>query len=362
MQPPNQPPWPPSQGPRGSQPQAFGPQHGHSQSPQPAHGGQQGYGQQQQGYGQQQQGYGQQHQGYGQQHPQGPGQAGVQPGFSAQPPKKKSAGLIIGIVAAVSLAAVGVGGYLWYANDQAERKETLARLCVDTTEHLSSPSDNPDTFSLQVSNVLKSCSAACERGDDPSCDQFEEHLNVMCGADPSTCEKLCKTLTAPKMKKAACDFEPDDSKPKKPKSAKPPGGGESPPVAGAFTSSAGRFSAKFPFGEPVVKSEVQSGVTWHETGSKTGLYFVSYADFPDAAKASAAMAEYLSNTKNSQASLRDLTVAGVPGKEVVFQISNESTMWLRAVVVGNRFYKVTAGNKNNKAKADEFLDSFTLKR
>ncbi len=380
MQPPNQPPWPPGQDPRGAQPQAeaygqqqqgYGqqqPQQGYGQQqPQQGYGQQQpqqGYGQQQpqQGYGQQQQGYAQQ--GYQQQQPQGPAQAGfAQPGFPAQPAKKKSTGLIIGIVAVVVLAAVGGGGYLWYANDQAERKTNLARLCVETTDQLESPSDNPDTFSLQVSNALGSCSAACERGDSASCDQFEKHLDVMCGVDPSTCEKLCKTLTVPETKKAACDFEPDDSKPKKPKKPTPSSTAETPPTGGGvFTSSAGRFSAKFPLGEPSVTSEAKSGVMWHDIASKVGGYNVMYADFPDAARANAAMAEYLSNTKGSQSSQRDLTVAGVPGKEVVFQISSEATLWLRTVVVGNRFYKIGAGNKNNKTKAYEFLDSFALKR
>ena len=51
----------------------------------------------------------------------------------------------------------------------------------------------------------------------------------------------------------------------------------------------------------------------------------------------------------------------MPGKEVIFQISKDATMWLRLVVVGNRFYKIAAGNKNDKAKAAEFLDSFELK-
>src|SRR5215207_244555 len=41
---------------------------------------------------------------------------------------------------------------------------------------------------------------------------------------------------------------------------------------GVFTSSAGKFSARFPFGEPTVKSEVQSSVTWHQTESKVGMY------------------------------------------------------------------------------------------
>jgi hypothetical protein len=105
---------------------------------------------------------------------------------------------------------------------------------------------------------------------------------------------------------------------------------------------------------------VQGGVTWNSVEGKTGLYSVSYADFSSAGAATAAMNDYLAGTRGKAASVRDLTVSGGPGKEVVFELSKESTMWLRVVVKGNRLYKVVAGNKNIKAKAYEFLDSFKV--
>ena len=42
------------------------------------------------------------------------------------------------------------------------------------------------------------------------------------------------------------------------------------------------------------------------------------------------------------------------------KISPRATMWLRMFVVGKRVYKVSAGTKNSKAKAYQFLDTFKL--
>jgi hypothetical protein len=215
MQPPN---WPPG----GPPPQAY-PQQPEQQGPGPQGQQPQGYGpqgQQPQGYGPQ----GQQPQGYGPQGqpPQGYGYA--QQGFPQQgapvaPPKKKGSGAIVAIGIVVLLAAIGGGGYyVWRYNDRLERKATLAGLCSSTSADLAKPSQDPDTFMLQLSNALESCSAACELEDDSSCSRFDKHLDTICGVDPSICAKLCKSLTVERTKQSACDHKDGASSSKKKKS------------------------------------------------------------------------------------------------------------------------------------------------
>ena len=137
------------------------------------------------------------------------------------PAKKKGSGGIVAVVAIVLLAALGGGGYYaWSYNDRLERTATLVGLCSSTSGSLSTPSHDPDTFMLQISNALKSCSAACEFGDDYSCTKFDDHLDKICGVDPSICEKLCKSLTVERTKQSACDHKDGDSSSKSSKKKK----------------------------------------------------------------------------------------------------------------------------------------------
>ncbi len=137
------------------------------------------------------------------------------------PPKKKGSGGLVAVVLILLVAAFGGGGYyVWRYNDRLERTATLVGLCSSTSGDLAKASQDPDTFMLQLSNAVKSCSLACEFGDDSSCTQFDEHLDKICGVDPSICEELCKGLTVERTKQSACDHKDGDSSSKKKKKKK----------------------------------------------------------------------------------------------------------------------------------------------
>lgn len=133
------------------------------------------------------------------------------------------------------------------------------------------------------------------------------------------------------------------------------------PAAEPFTSSEGKFSAKFPFGKPQEKvSPDHKKIEWKETKATTGMYNVSYADFATPALAQAYVDDYLKTMASKLTSNDEVTTGATKGREVVMKVSETASMWLRLFVVDKRVFKVAAGTKNDKAKAYEFLDSFAL--
>ena len=115
------------------------------------------------------------------------------------------------------MAAGGAGYYFYDKADKADRRDRLARLCEETTEALKRPSSNTDTFELQLDNALGSCSSACRFGDEPSCSQYDDHLEKLCGIDAGICENLCKKLEEGRPKEIACDHKDDEPKKSKKK-------------------------------------------------------------------------------------------------------------------------------------------------
>ncbi len=129
----------------------------------------------------------------------------------------------------------------------------------------------------------------------------------------------------------------------------------------AFTSSAGRYTAMFPFGTPDEKVVTDAkGIRWTEAKSAIGAYTVGYTDFPSNKAALAYVDTFATTMKREITSDTPVTVGDKPGRELEMKISANATMWLRFVAVDKRLYKIAAGTKNDKTKAYTFLDSFDL--
>jgi hypothetical protein len=133
-------------------------------------------------------------------------------GGMPQPPPKSGGGKVALIAIPIVLLVCVGGGVAYYMHDKADRRDRLASLCIDTRDQLKHPSGDSDTFILQLSNVLESCSGACDRDDSASCKSLDEEMGKLCSVDNDMCKKFCDTLTSPSGKKAACDHKNDKPK------------------------------------------------------------------------------------------------------------------------------------------------------
>src|SRR5262245_2279387 len=90
------------------------------------------------------------------------------------------------LVLALSFAA---GAGCGKKKDPAESK--MAKLCVEATRQISHPSNDTETFQMQLSNALQACSGGCDDGNQDSCKSLDDHISKVCGVSPSMCEQLC---------------------------------------------------------------------------------------------------------------------------------------------------------------------------
>jgi hypothetical protein len=127
-----------------------------------------------------------------------------------------------------------------------------------------------------------------------------------------------------------------------------------------FESAEGRFTAVFPFPTENKTSTDQNKVEWQEVKAKTGMYTVSYSDFPDAEKAQGYIDNFVKTMSKEITNKGDVKTGDKGGLEVEMKVSERATMWLRMFAVDKRVYKVAAGTKNDKAKAYAFLDTFKI--
>ena len=89
--------------------------------------------------------------------------------------------------------------------DPADSK--MAKLCVEATKQLASPSDKPETFQMQLSNALEACSGGCDDGNQDACKTLDTHIHKLCGVSESMCKQLCDSVKSPSLKKATCEFK-----------------------------------------------------------------------------------------------------------------------------------------------------------
>lgn len=137
----------------------------------------------------------------------------------------------------------------------------------------------------------------------------------------------------------------------------------SPKASPAFTSSAGRYAIVFPYGDPEesVKSD-PNGINWQDASSKTPSYAVQYADFTNAGEAFGTMKVFMPTRDLDRIKVdKEISVGPRPGRDLEVTIGSDGAMmWLRFIQDGRRIYKILAGNKNDRAKAMAFIESFMI--
>ena len=157
----------------------------------------------------------------------------------------------------------------------------------------------------------------------------------------------------------------------------PAAGGETPVVAAApwreFSSGEGGFTALFP-GEPKQDTNPpdQNGHSQHRYAVNRGDtgYMISYDDYAPGrmqtdtqavlARAQAAVLKAMGGTLRSE---QPLTLAGLPGREIVFDMPDHTAGRVRVYVGHDRLYQVWfAGPAGQEASADtdRFFDSVRL--
>jgi hypothetical protein len=127
----------------------------------------------------------------------------------------------------------------------------------------------------------------------------------------------------------------------------------------AHTSADGRYSATFPF-EPHEDAERRDGVVWHKTSTEIDMYAVEWADYPDAAAASAALEVFVEGLRAGGGTHQPITLVGRPAHAITTPIGSSGSMSMRTLVVDARLYKVAAFNKTDAARVVRFLESFTV--
>jgi hypothetical protein len=96
-----------------------------------------------------------------------------------------------------------------FACSDKEKENRLAKLCVETTDHLRRDSGTADaeTFQMMLSNALQACSGGCDLGDDASCKSLDGHIAKICKVSAGVCTSLCETVESKSLKKASCAFK-----------------------------------------------------------------------------------------------------------------------------------------------------------
>jgi len=134
-------------------------------------------------------------------------------------------------------------------------------------------------------------------------------------------------------------------------------------LTSAFRSAGGDYSVTFPLGTPEQTVTTDNkGVRWNEAKSSIGLYVVGYADFASPAAAQAFSASFVKSLEARTTSNQPITLGTARGRELQVTVSPTATLWMRLYPVGKRLYKVSAGTKNDRAKAYAFLDTFNVSR
>ncbi len=107
--------------------------------------------------------------------------------------------LLLAAALALSLVACKGGG-----ND--EQKKKFVDICASSMDNMKS---SPEDIQTAMSNVMLSCSKACDMGDKTSCGHIDDFMKTTCGAVASICEGMCSDDTkSPSLKKASCDNKP----------------------------------------------------------------------------------------------------------------------------------------------------------
>ena len=85
-------------------------------------------------------------------------------------------------------------------------KAKYSALCVEADKQMSSSGSgvDPDTFQMQMSNVMQACALGCDAADDASCKTLDKAVTAICGVSPSICDQLCTSVKGDSLKKATC--------------------------------------------------------------------------------------------------------------------------------------------------------------
>lgn len=139
------------------------------------------------------------------------------------------------------------------------------------------------------------------------------------------------------------------------------------PVAAAatpYTSTAGRFTQRVTFGDANEKTlDDPNGGTWHTTIWKTSSaqLMVQYADYESHAVAFAETHGFIPTRDKSEIKRDEkITIDGLEGRELEWQVASGTTMWLRFLIADNRVYKVGGGYKGDRADTQKFIDGFAI--
>ena len=89
-------------------------------------------------------------------------------------------------------------------DDSAAKTKEFAGFCAEADKQLKdTASADDETFKMQMSNMMKACSTACNGKDDASCKILDEGLGKICGVSVTVCDRLCDSATD-SLKTAAC--------------------------------------------------------------------------------------------------------------------------------------------------------------